>query len=275
MEILEGAGVRIAFDRWGESGDPVVLIHGGWDDRRAWSRVVPGLAGSLQVLAYDRRGHGETTGPPRLAPVREDAEDLARLLEDTELFPAHLVAEGYGAAVALRLAGDRPELVRSAAVHDPPYVGLLSEPADGAGSVAVGQRLEELRASALAGASEEAARRYLETFASPSESWSALDPSGRRSLVANAPAWAEEMGDPEATVPRLQEIHAIGVPVLATVGSATPPAVGRIVDRLAAELPNATVLRLREGGHFLARNAPDLLVAVLGSFLLERNVPST
>ena len=86
-------GLELAFERSGGVGDPVVLIHGGWDDSSAWDPVVSGLERSLQVLAYDRRAHGRSTGPRRLRPVRDDASDLARLLQSTELFPAHLVAQ--------------------------------------------------------------------------------------------------------------------------------------------------------------------------------------
>src|SRR5208282_5850182 len=108
-------------------GDPTVLVHGSLVDRTSWRGVRRGLAQSLTVLAYDRRGHGESTGPVRIHPVRDDASDLAELLESIDLYPAHVIAHSYGGAVALRLAFERPEMVRSLLLHEPPFVGLLED----------------------------------------------------------------------------------------------------------------------------------------------------
>lgn len=276
MELVDEGGVRLAFERAGGAGDPVVLIHGGWDDHRAWDRVLPGLAVAFQVLVYDRRGHGESCGPPPARPVRDDAVDLARLLESSELYPAHLVAHAYGGAVALRLAVERPELVRSVAVHEVPFVALAgAHPPDAAPGPSVADRLEGVREIALAGPGEAAAREYLELFGAEAERWPALDERERGRLVPNAALWAREMGDPDAVRPTAGELRQVGVPVLATSGGESPPFAGQIQERLAAELPNATALRLREGGHLVHRTSPDLLVGVLGSFLLERNVPTS
>ena len=40
------------------SGETLVLVHGSWSDRNNWLPVVPGLAESFRVVAYDRRGSG-------------------------------------------------------------------------------------------------------------------------------------------------------------------------------------------------------------------------
>ena len=276
MEHLEEQGVRLSFERSGWAGDPVALIHGGWEDAGAWDLVVPGLATAFQVLVYDRRGHGGSSGPGRQHPVREDAADLARLLESTGLFPAHLVSQGYGGAVALRLAVDRPELVRSVACHEVSFVGLLSDrTGSSAGGPSVTQRIQRVSQLALHDAPEVATRAYLELFASAEEQWPALDERWGRSLLVGARSWAEEMSDPESAGPRVEELPGVAVPVLATAGTNSPPFASAIQERLVAELPNATALPLREVGHFVHRTDPDLLVGVLGTFLLERNVPTT
>ncbi len=111
----------------GADGDPTVLVHGSFVDHQSWDLVVPGLSQALQVVAYDRRGHGRSAPGPRLHPVADDAADLAGILESANLFPAHVIAHSYGGAVAIHLAIHRPELVRSLAVHEPPFLGLLAE----------------------------------------------------------------------------------------------------------------------------------------------------
>ena len=271
MQSVEIPSGRLAYEVAGSEGDPVALVHGGWDDHRTWDRVVPGLSTALRVLLYDRRGHGASRGPTRLRPVRDDASDLARLLEVTDAYPAHLVGHAYGGVVALRVAVDRPELVRSVAFHEVPFVGLL-EASRTTGSLS--EELGQVREIAPT-RPEEAARRYLELFGSPSERWASLDLPSRQGFLRQAGVWAEEMGDPEATRPERDELLGVAVPVLATSGAASPEFARQVHDRLVAELPNARAVRLSEGGHRIHRTDPDLWVGVLGAFLLERDVPTT
>jgi pimeloyl-ACP methyl ester carboxylesterase len=273
------AGVEIAYDWEGVSGDPVALVHGGWDDRTTWGRVVPGLAVAFQVLTYDRRGHGESSPVASSSPVRDDARDLASLLEATGLYPAHLLAQGYGAAPALRLAIDRPELVRGIAVHEPPFLGLLSRQAEEDGRGASHGRLRETMGRAVSlgatGKPQEAAQAFLDLAGAPSEQWAGLEPAARQRMVRNATAWAREMSDPAATDPSVEELRAIAVPLLVSSGARSPAWTSVVAAQLVAALANAVSVRLDEGGHFVQWTDPDLLVGVVGSFLLERNVPPT
>jgi len=275
MEQIENGEVRLAFERTGGSGDPVVLIHGGWDDHRSWEPVVPRLAEALRVIAYDRRGHGESRGPARDRPVLSDASDLGMLLEATGEFPAHLVGQGFGGVVALRLAVDRPELVRSVVAHEAPFLAWAAgasadDPAPNSVEAQV-RRVQGLVRSEP----ERAADAYLAVFASPEEQWTQLGPSARRDLATNGPAWAEEMSDPVVWRAGGEELSSVSVPVLLTAGGRSPTFAARINEALASTLPNATAVVLSEGGHFVLRTDPGLWVGVLGSFLLERNVPST
>ena len=83
------------------------------------------------------------------------------------------------------------------------------------------------------------------------------------------------MGDPEALRPPARELGSLALPVLATSGRRSPAFAARIHDLLVARLPNAQALRLPDAGHDAPQTEPDLYVGVLGTFLLERNVPST
>src|SRR5918911_4716454 len=110
------------------SGEPLVLVHGAWADGRHWRRLADELGG-FRAIAYDRRGHGRSGG--RHDGVARDVEDLAGVIEDAGA-PAHVVAGSLGGSIALRLAGGRPELIRSLAVHEPALSGLLGGAGPGA-----------------------------------------------------------------------------------------------------------------------------------------------
>jgi len=94
-------------------------------------------------------------------------------------------------------------------------------------------------------------------------------------LLGSSTGRREEFDDPESILLDPRTLQGIEVPVLITVGARSAPFVHRLSDRLAAELPNPTLLRLPEVGHFPLLTHPDLFAGVIGSFLLDRNVPTS
>jgi pimeloyl-ACP methyl ester carboxylesterase len=52
--------------------------------------------------------------------------DLRALVTELKATPAHLVGTSYGASIALALAVDHPELVRSLVLAEPPVLSLLA-----------------------------------------------------------------------------------------------------------------------------------------------------
>jgi pimeloyl-ACP methyl ester carboxylesterase len=98
------------------AGTPVALIHGLSGSSRWWSRNVAALATKHLVVAVDLTGFGRNRrfiGLPAVMPsFAEVTSLLARWLE-TFGEPVHLIGHSMGGALAIRLAAERPDLVRS------------------------------------------------------------------------------------------------------------------------------------------------------------------
>jgi pimeloyl-ACP methyl ester carboxylesterase len=269
-------GGELAYDLHGSGGDPVVLVHGSYVDRRTWDRILPGLSQALHVLAYDRRGYGASSAGPIAGTVRDDAEDLVGLLTELDHFPAHVVAHSYGGAVALKLAAERPEMVRSLAIHEVPYVGLLE---DDPTSAPEAERLEDgvrrMRDLIRAGRRAEAAEQLVDQFSTEPGAWARMPAGARASFEGYADRWAAEYGDPEAIRPDPIALHDLLIPVLLTEGGLSPPFLRRITAALEAHLRNGRVQELPESGHAPHLTRPNQYVGLLVNFLLERNVPVT
>jgi pimeloyl-ACP methyl ester carboxylesterase len=109
MAIAHANGVNLYYEVHG-AGDPVVLVHGSWNDATTWDQVLKGLAASFRVLVYDRRGHSRSERLQQQGSMDEDGDDLADLLETLTFAPAHVVTDSLGGIIALRLAARRPEL---------------------------------------------------------------------------------------------------------------------------------------------------------------------
>ena len=82
-------GVRLSVTERG-GGEPILLIHGTGGSALGWGRGVERLEPLGRVIAYDRRGCGDSEHAGD-ASVREHAEDAAVLLELLDASPAVVI----------------------------------------------------------------------------------------------------------------------------------------------------------------------------------------
>ena len=120
---IESGGVTLAGEEAGE-GIPVVLLHGLTATRRY---VVMGSRAlerdGHRVIAYDARGHGESTPAPDPDAYDYDdlVTDLQAVLDDRGLDRAVLAGASMGAHTAVRLALDAPERVAGLVIATPAF----------------------------------------------------------------------------------------------------------------------------------------------------------
>ena len=260
-------GVELFYELSGTGEVPLVLVHGSWVSHHSWDLVLPSLAESFRVLAYDRRGHSESQRPTGQGSVREDAADLATLIEHLGLAPAWVAGNSFGASIILRLAGERPDLFRGFIAHEPPLFSLLVE------DRAVAPMLEEVGGTIAAiveriasGDYAGAAEQFVETVALGPGSWVQLPPEFQQTLIENAPTFLDETNDPEYFDFDLQWIRGFSQPALLTLGDQSPPTFGPVVAKLAEALPRVEVLTFPDAGHIPHVTDPDAYVESIIAF---------
>ncbi len=113
----ELAGVRAG------GGDAVVFLHAGVCDKRMWQDQMAALADRYHVIAYDRRGFGETTYE---AETFSHVRDLRSVLDGIEIERATLVGCSQGGRFSLDFALAYPDRV-SKLVLVAPAVGGAPE----------------------------------------------------------------------------------------------------------------------------------------------------
>jgi len=113
------------------SGTPVALLHGLSGSSRWWSRNREALEAWHTVAAVDLVGFGHNrrfAGLPLLLPsFPEIAALIARWLE-TFGEPVHLVGHSMGGQIAIRVAAERPDLVRSLTLVSAPGMPFHLDP---------------------------------------------------------------------------------------------------------------------------------------------------
>ena len=104
-----------------EDGPPLVLIHGLGLTSSLWQAHLPALCARYRVLNYDLYGHGQSRPAERPLNLSVFADQIAGLLEETVMGPAHLVGFSIGGMINRRVAMDHPDLVRSLVILNSPH----------------------------------------------------------------------------------------------------------------------------------------------------------
>ncbi|HTI36342.1 MAG TPA: alpha/beta hydrolase [Vicinamibacterales bacterium] len=265
MAVSVVNGVRLFWEETGDSGSPLVLVHGSWGDHHNWDAVVPGLARSFRVFTYDRRGHSQSERLSTQGSIEEDVADLAAFIVTNKLTPAHVVGSSFGAAIAVKLAAAQPDLFATLSIHEPPLIGMIGE--DPIFPV-VRQRIGAVLATLQSGETELAARQFVENVALGPGMWEKLPPDVRDTFIFNAPTWMDEMNEPESVLTvDLNRMRSFTRPTLLSEGDQSPSFFAAILTKLASAVPQAQHHVYRGGGHVPHLTHPDEFVRVVSSFI--------
>lgn len=116
MEQATLGGTVVQYEVVG-TGEPLVLIHGAFiADAFGPLMTEPALRDRYRLIRYHRRGYAGSGRGPGRGTVPEQAADCLALLRHLDVERAHVAGHSYGGAVALQLALDAPDAVRSLAL---------------------------------------------------------------------------------------------------------------------------------------------------------------
>ena len=268
MSMMLVNGVNLFTESQGSGGSSVVFVHGSWGDHHNWDLVAPRLAENHTVVTYDRRGHSQSERLPGQGSVRDDVTDLAALIEATGDGPVNVVGNSFGACICLRLAAERPDLIRSLVIHEPPLVGLIADdPAMAPILEVFGGRIGGVVECLSAGDMAGGARRFVEDIAFGPGAWDGLPPEAQETFVTNASTFLDETGDPEGLTFELASVKSFDRPTLITQGDASPPMFAPIAERIASAMSTASRRTFNGAGHVPHMTHPDDYVKVVADFI--------
>jgi pimeloyl-ACP methyl ester carboxylesterase len=219
--------------RWLEAGQgaPAVVFEAGYGDTsEAWTRVVPRLAATTRVIAYDRAGLGASDLDTVLPTLDRRLTDLSALIESAGAAPCVVAGHSWGGILALGLACRRPDLVAGLVLVDPADPDMLA-PLPRWLRGLVGSATEALARLRSAGVRQE-----------------------RRGIIASASAILDlHAGCPPPDVPV----------VVLSAGRGFPAAVRRhwtsLQTRLAESAPQGRHVLVPDSGHAIPTARPDVV----------------
>jgi pimeloyl-ACP methyl ester carboxylesterase len=113
-------GIDIYFERHGEAGEPLVLVHGYTGDITDWRHQVGHFAETHQLLIFDNRGHGRSQAPADRSTytITQMADDAEALIAEVGFERYHLLGHSMGGAIVQEIALRSPGRLLSLTLHD-------------------------------------------------------------------------------------------------------------------------------------------------------------
>jgi pimeloyl-ACP methyl ester carboxylesterase len=238
-------GARLSYIDSGGSGVPIVLMHAATGSSRVWEHQLPAFtAAGYRVIAYDRRGHGDTSVQAS-SPSAAAADDLDNLMTHLRIGRFHLLGTAAGGIVSMDYALSFPHRLRSLVIANS-IIGIQDEE-----YLALGRRL-----------------RPSPQFEAMPPDFRELGPSYRAANPEGTQRWIEleRASRPEGSRPppltarnrvTFAALETLKVPTLLLTGDAdlyTPPPVLQLV---ASRIKGAESLVIDGAGHSAYWEQPD------------------
>jgi 3-oxoadipate enol-lactonase len=260
MSTIKVNGAELFYKESGGGAKTIVFSHGLLMDHSMFEAQRTAFEGSYRVIAYDHRGQANSSkqGAVDMDTLTEDASALIEALQSA---PCHFAGLSMGGFVGMRLAARRPELVRTLTLMN-----------TGAQKEAFASRLRYgflAQLVKIVGTAPFTGIAVQELFGKTTRN--STDPAKREMLAE----WTTRLRSrPKNTARALMgvmnrnefskdELSAIRCPTLIITGEDDAPQPPRNSERLAAAIPNATLVRIPGCGHSSSLEAPEAVIAAM------------
>lgn len=109
---------------FGAGQEPALLLHCALAHSKAWTPLASRLSDSLTMIAPDMPGHGRSAPWDKRSDLHDQVSAIAKDCLGDE---GHVIGHSFGATVALRLAMECPEKVRSLTLIEPVLFAAAQE----------------------------------------------------------------------------------------------------------------------------------------------------
>lgn len=259
--FAEIGGAKIYYESKGE-GVPLIFIHGGLSDHRAWDDQFDYFAAHFRAIRYDGRGFGQSELPkePFFA-----HQDLHVLLDFWQVEIAHILGLSMGGGIAIDFGLEYPERVRSLILAAPSLGGFPY-------SKALMRKGFELITLSMERGGEEALRVLFED-----PYWEYTVPSRSREAARNKMKelakiffdvlrWDMNLMQP-LSPPAVGRLSEIDIPTLVIAASHDHQDNQKVIDTLASDIEGAEKVEIPDVGHMMNLENPQKFNKIVHEFL--------
>ena len=269
-QTFDANGVSIHYAVGLALGPPLLFLHGITERWQTFLPLIAHLTTRWQIYALDLRGHGQSGRVKNSYAITDYAGDILCFLESQINQPAVILGHSLGALISIHIAANRPKLVKSLILIDPPL------------------HLQHTPLKDIPNSPYEAFRQIVEIIQT-SQSSHAIE-QGLIKLFPEAnlethQARAEVLSqlDPDALAISLENQHLAGLnldtfltqiecPILLIQGN---PKLGAAlfdedINRALTLLRHGASVSIPDGGHMLQHSHPEAIANALNNFCDQR-----
>ncbi len=239
------------------AGQPIILIHGTLSDFREWQFQIDKFAQNYHIISYSRRyaypnkwaGNGDDNTIPN------NVADLVELIiKRLNLSPSHVIGHSYGAFIALYLAFEHPDLVKTLVLGEPPVLSLIKDnPSFYSKDIKNTFRHSLVREAIDIGDAENAVRIFLDGVIGTKGYFNQLPSDARAMIMENVKSLSGELASIITQCFTCEDAQRVRVPTLLVKGELSPKLFHNIIDILAGCLPNNEQAAIPGESHELGR----------------------
>ncbi|SHL16138.1 Pimeloyl-ACP methyl ester carboxylesterase [Roseovarius marisflavi] len=234
MPRAEKAGFDTCWTTFGQGPRAALMLHCSLAHSASWGGMARVLSGALGMVAFDAPGHGRSGAWDERGEIQDVTTRIAASFLEG---PTDIIGHSFGATVALRLAVERPELVRSLILYEPVFFGVaLADHPEMRGPHEA--ELAMYVQGMTSGDYHLAAEGFIRVWGD-GRAWSDIPAEARAAMAVQMPlieAAAPALYDDAGGMLASGALERISAPALLLEGSQSPAIIAAINEGLAARL---------------------------------------
>ncbi|MFW2439217.1 MAG: alpha/beta fold hydrolase [Arenicellales bacterium] len=240
------------------SGTPVIFVHGSLSDYRTWLPLLDDFSETNRAISLSLRHYypEKWDGKEGEISLQQHADDIAAFIEKLNLGPAFIIGHSRGAAVAMLMASQHPQLASRLILADPsPLASMLPEDADLQAAEKVRSELiTDIMKHYRAGDTESALKEFV-NFVAGSDVWDKTPDKIRNVLRDNSWTLTSMQQDIE-TLFTCANASGITAPVLLVTGDRSASRYRSMHSALEPCMAEVSKVTIADAGHMMFQSNP-------------------
>lgn len=256
----------------GTSGPRILFLHGLFGQGKNWTSIAKNLADHARVILIDLPNHGRSGWTESLT-YAEMAIAIADVLTTETDEPLNVIGHSMGGKVAMAMALLRPDLVERLVVAD--IAPVRYERISGFADYVMGMRSVDLSRLRTRGEADQALQPYV-----PDDVVRAFLLQNLRRDPSSETGWRWQMnlallGGKLADLGDWPDLHAppYDGPVLWIAGGRSDYVQPEYAPAMRALFPRTQLITIKNAGHWVHSDQPEIFVAALRRFLTKELSP--
>lgn len=250
-------------------GEPLVLIHGSFGDRRFWGLQFTELSKKYKVLRYEVRGYGRSALPDTTE-VYRDCDDLNALMDFLKIRKAHICGLSLGSVIAIDFALVYPDKCISLIPIGPRVAGDGTDEYKNKNADSVKAIIVKVTDIAKTKGAREATdylwtgdHAMAKTIVSSTTRQALLNMGYEYSWWRYLHSSKREQAFPKA----IKKLNVIKIPTLIVTAEYDLRLCKEVAAIMAKEIPGAKLISIKGAGHIMNMDQPKQFNKIISDFI--------